>query len=93
MSTGTGLSFGVQGLMTSETSKHGKAEQDGVDYPLEFSEIKVTYCSLFDAFMKAALSLEELGILLPNNQRQHRTWHVQKDVLPYALCSLSNRTV
>ena len=28
----------------------------------------------------------EIGILLPNNQRQHRTLHIQKDVLPYALC-------
>ena len=27
----------------------------------------------------------EIGILLPNNQRQHRTLHIQKDVLPYAL--------
>ena len=27
----------------------------------------------------------EIGILLPNNQRQHRTWHIQKDVLPYEL--------
>ena len=26
----------------------------------------------------------EIGILLPNNQRQHRTSHVPKDVLPYA---------
>jgi len=25
-------------------------------------------------------------MLLPNNQRQHRTLHIQKDVLPYALC-------
>jgi len=31
-------------------------------------------------------SLREIGILLPNNQRQHRTLHIQKDVLPYALC-------
>ena len=30
----------------------------------------------------------ETGVLLPNNQRQHRTLHIQKDVLPYALCSL-----
>ena len=30
----------------------------------------------------------EIGILLPNNQRQHRTLHIQKDVLPYALCYL-----
>jgi len=28
----------------------------------------------------------EIGVLLPNNQRQHRTLHIQKDVLPYALC-------
>ena len=28
---------------------------------------------------------KEIGILLPNNQRQHRTLHIQKDVLPYAL--------
>ena len=25
-------------------------------------------------------------MLLPNNRRQHRTLHIQKDVLPYALC-------
>ena len=28
----------------------------------------------------------EIGILLPNNQRQRRTSHIQKDVLPYASC-------
>ena len=28
----------------------------------------------------------EIGIVLPNNQRQHHTVHIQKDVLPYALC-------
>jgi len=28
----------------------------------------------------------EIGILLPNNQRHHRTLHIQKDVLPCALC-------
>jgi hypothetical protein len=26
------------------------------------------------------------GSLLPNDQRQHRTVHIQKDALPYALC-------
>ena len=30
----------------------------------------------------------EIDIILPNNQRQHRTLHIQKDVLPYALCYL-----
>ena len=29
---------------------------------------------------------QEIGVLLLNNQRQHRTLHVQKDMLPYALC-------
>ena len=41
-------------------------------------------------------STREIGILLPNNQHQHRTLHIQKDVLPhiqkdvlpYALCWL-----
>ena len=28
----------------------------------------------------------EIGILLPRNQRQHRTLHIQKHMLPYALC-------
>jgi len=28
----------------------------------------------------------EIGVLLPNKQRQHRTLHIQKDVLPQALC-------
>ena len=28
----------------------------------------------------------DIGILLPNNQRQYRTLHIQKYVLPYALC-------
>ena len=33
-----------------------------------------------------AATAREIGILLPNNQRQHRTLHIQEDVLPYALC-------
>jgi len=28
----------------------------------------------------------ETGILLPNNQRQHRTSHAPKDVLPLRVC-------
>ena len=28
----------------------------------------------------------EIGIVLPNNQGQHRTLHIQRDVLPHALC-------
>jgi len=33
----------------------------------------------------------EIGIVLPNNQRQLCTLHIQKDVLPYALCRRSRR--
>ena len=40
-------------------------------------------------FSKSSASLLEIGILFPNNQRQHRTLHIQKDVLPYASLSLS----
>ena len=29
----------------------------------------------------------ETGILLPNNQRQHRTSHAPKDVLPVRICA------
>jgi hypothetical protein len=28
----------------------------------------------------------EIGVLLPNNERQHLTLHIQKDVMLYALC-------
>jgi len=38
--------------------------------------------------MLAATWIRENGIVLPNNQRQHRTLHIQKDVLPYAVCYL-----
>ena len=31
----------------------------------------------------------EIGISLPINQRQHRTLHIQKDVLPHAVGSVS----
>ena len=37
-------------------------------------------------------STEEIG-LLPSNQRQHRTLHIQKDVLLYALCRFTVRIV
>ena len=30
--------------------------------------------------------VSEIGNLLSNNQRQHRTLRIQKDVLPCALC-------
>jgi hypothetical protein len=34
------------------------------------------------------VQFREIDILLQNNQRHHRTLHIQKDVLPYALCQL-----
>jgi hypothetical protein len=33
----------------------------------------------------------EIGILLPNNQRQHRTSHAPKDVLPLSAFSCKSR--
>jgi len=50
-----------------------------------------TFCSTSWAHLPGVKSslpgqTREIGSLLPNNQRQHRTLHVQKDVLPYALC-------
>ena len=32
--------------------------------------------------------MSEIGILLPNNQRQHRTLHIQKDVLRIVLVTV-----
>ena len=32
------------------------------------------------------ISVKWIGMFLPNNQRHHRTLHIQKDVLPYVLC-------
>jgi len=34
-----------------------------------------------------ASNLSEIVILLPNNQRQHRTSHAPKDVLPLRICA------
>ena len=36
---------------------------------------------------RAAYLQGEIGILLPNNQRQHRTSHAPKDVLPLCICA------
>ena len=36
--------------------------------------------------MTATSKEEGIGMLLPHNQRQHRTLHIQKGVLPYTLC-------
>ena len=34
----------------------------------------------------ASRGVKEIDVLLLNHQRQHRTVHIEKDVLPYALC-------
>ena len=36
------------------------------------------------------MSSREIGILLQNNQRQHRTLHIQQDVLPYGCQAQGN---
>ena len=45
------------------------------------NEVGITLKRLTDAPTPAAT---EIGILVPSNQRQHRTLHMRKDVLPYA---------
>ena len=42
--------------------------------------------SVSELATSAATFRREIGMLLPKNQRQHRTLHIQQDVLPYALC-------
>ena len=47
----------------------------------------VKRCLLPRGFLLVRRGCRDIGMLLPNNQRQHRTLHIQKDVLPYALCT------
>ena len=35
--------------------------------------------------MMSSAAARDIVIVLPNNQRQHHTLHIQKDVLPYAM--------
>jgi hypothetical protein len=35
----------------------------------------------------------EIGILLPNNQRQHSTLRIQEDLLPYAFVQKADASV
>ena len=37
-------------------------------------------------FPPRSAAAREIGLLLPNNQRQNRSLRIQNDVLPYALC-------
>ena len=45
----------------------------------------VTRAPTFVTFTVQDLVLKEIGVLLPKNQRQLRTLHIQRDVLAYAL--------
>ena len=47
--------------------------------------LRRTVVSAVESESPPATCDREISILLPNNQRQHRTLHDQKDVLPYAL--------
>jgi hypothetical protein len=51
-----------------------------------FLLILPSFCFFRHASLRRAQHIEEIGILLPNSQRQHRTMHIQKELLPYALC-------
>ena len=42
-----------------------------------YLSVSNTYLSVFN---------RQIGILLTKKQRQHRTFYIQKDVLPYAFC-------
>ena len=48
--------------------------------------IRMSTCIVTSVVSVMSPPSREIGILLPNSQRQRRTWHAQKDVLPYALC-------
>jgi len=49
------------------------------------------FAKLSKLVWEAKREFSEIGIVLPNNQRQHRTLHIQKDVLLYALSASSRR--
>jgi len=60
------------------------------EFPLPGS-LASTFLNEVSSILGQAVNLlefdsREIGILLPNNQRQHRTLHTQKHVLPYSLC-------
>jgi len=47
----------------------------------------------FSNTREIAKSFREIGMLLPNNQRQHRTSHAPKDVLPLRVVLLRSKPV
>ena len=55
--------------------------------PRHFEAMKPSESTTYPR-MRGTSPLKEIGILLPNNLRQHRTLHIQKDVLPFSLCKL-----
>ena len=46
-----------------------------------------TGARLSDPWLRGLVLCAETGVLLPNNQRQHRTSHAPKDVLPLRICA------
>ena len=58
-----------------------------VERPAQSSRMPGSRMSFDTRFMSVSpCQTRENVILLPNNQRQHRTLHIQEDVMPYALC-------
>ena len=63
-----------------------------VEVEIAMSALKIARCLKFSRCVPGALLRRvttlgrEVGILLPNYQRQHRNLHIQEDGLPYALC-------
>ena len=49
------------------------------------SSLRSRYTSENPKNSEAMPNLREIVISLPNDQRQHHTLHIKKDVLPYAL--------
>jgi len=58
-----------------------------VSQPVAESSRALKCCPQPSSVTLLVLGFRETGILLPNNQRQHRTSHAPKDVLPLRICA------
>ena len=58
----------------------------GLESHKEKEEESARFRATVDGLAPRAQEVREIGILSLNNQRQHRTVHTQKNVLPYTLC-------
>ena len=63
------------------TLKHTQIKSNRLDVPVPQGAM-----GAHGAMRNRGTPHSDISILLSNNQRQHRTLHIQKDVLPYALC-------